>query len=639
MMYHYICSTRILHHVQHELQMVHHLKNNDHAEEAIYHLAQANTSLDALSTGFLHLPMIKTLKSNVTHFTQEELVHGFIPNILQELEDTMNEPNHSHVARYQALKIYLMLGDYRHFNETEVLHWFTQHWQTNPKEINKKLALLKQILHTKSYPIAINQQRVSDTRNYLNALPAGYLYYALAKTQFDTNTLPIEIQGFRLASGHIPMYATQKGYQQTMAKLPGIAKQLMTEQWVLEHQDMQDILTLLQDAYAHDYVAWWQHFLHNTQPQHAQVYTDIYQLTQTLVQHKSIAQLLKIVQTHTRPSTGPHAALFNRDIASKFSDLNILSQSNINQLSMTLKELEKFSKTLSLVSDHGKTAFTLTKARFQGDKLANPISELYAAAQQFPEPLSSWTSQIANDIWFNLINDTRSYINERWQTLVYNDYKTHIAHRYPLDDRRTIEVSLKDFNGFFGASGRLNQFAEDYLKPFLDTSKPQWEPKELNHSIVPIAEDTINELIRANVITHMFFPDRNNKSSIEFSLQKIDLDPVVAELQLTLGHTDLIDNQSNDSYTEFHWPQAGNAHLILRSIEGKQYELSEHGTWAFFKLLQKVNVLIDEQDSANLQILFEINGNSGRYLLKAKNQVNPFIPGILSGFNLKEDVC
>ena len=53
-------------------------------------------------------------------------------------------------------------------------------------------------------------------------------------------------------------------------------------------------------------------------------------------------------------------------------------------------------------------------------------------------------------------------------------------------------------------------------------------------------------------------------------------------------------------------------------------------------MLQKVNVLVDEENSGSLQILFEINGNSGRYLLKTENPVNPFIPGILNGFNLSD---
>ena len=149
-----------------------------------------------------------------------------------------------------------------------------------------------------------------------------------------------------------------------------------------------------------------------------------------------------------------------------------------------------------------------------------------------------------------------------------------------------------------------------------------------------MSTETINELIRANIITNMFFSS-SEKSKIEFSLQKISLDPIVASLELAIGDNKLVDDQNTDSFTRFTWPQS-NAKLTLNSIEGNHYELEEIGLWAFFKILQKVNVLVDEHDSSSLQILFEVNGNSGRYVLKTQNKINPFIPGILNGFVLNE---
>ena len=156
--------------------------------------------------------------------------------------------------------------------------------------------------------------------------------------------------------------------------------------------------------------------------------------------------------------------------------------------------------------------------------------------------------------------------------------------------------------------------------------------------MLPISPEMINELIRANVITAMFFPEQSETSKIDFSLQKLNLDPIVANLQLLIGGAKLNDTQDSESLTHFHWPES-NAKLTLSSIEGNHYELEEVGPWAFFKMLQKVNVLVDEQDSSNLQILFEVNGNSGRYILKTQNQVNPFIPGILNGFILNDSIA
>ena len=156
--------------------------------------------------------------------------------------------------------------------------------------------------------------------------------------------------------------------------------------------------------------------------------------------------------------------------------------------------------------------------------------------------------------------------------------------------------------------------------------------------MLPISPENMNELIRANVITTMFFNENSNTSNIDFSLQKLTLDPIVGSLDLVIGNSKLHDTQDSETQANFHWPQGNNAKLTLNSIEGKHYELEETGPWAFFKMLQKVNVLADEQNNANLQILFEVNGNSGRYVLKTQNQINPFIPGILNGFVLNEAI-
>jgi type VI protein secretion system component VasK len=359
---------------------------------------------------------------------------------------------------------------------------------------------------------------------------------------------------------------------------------------------------------------------------------------QALHQSDAISKLIELIQKQTSPELGENAALFNQQVASKFTDLSLMTHSAALDVAMSMNDLEKFLTTLSVVNDQGRTAFTLAKARFEGDNLANPLSTLYTHVHQLPDPIATWSKQVADDTWFILINEARNHINQQWQQTVMRDYQYTIARRYPFDATQTQEVAIPDFDRFFSRHGVLNNFVEQYLKPFIDTSQPQWQLKELNNYVLPISADMINELIRANVISNMFFAEQSETSKIEFSLQKLTLDPVVSNLQLIIGNSKLSDTQDSENLTHFQWPQA-NAKLTLNSIEGKHYELEELGPWAFFKMLQKVNVLVDEQDSSNLQILFEVNGNSGRYALKTQNQINPFIPGILNGFVLNESIA
>lgn len=637
----YVKSTRLLDEASKELLTYDALmkQQNSDPSTALYHLTKASSVLDKLSINTLSLTTVQQLKTQLHVQTSEHLKGGFLPAILADIEQTLVDAKQSQAVRYEALKIYLMLGDPTKFSEPDVLAWFRTHWQhLPPQDTEKKLSLLKQILKQPLQPIGINQQIVSDIRNYLNALPVSYLYYTLAKNSFPKESQPVVINGFELAEKDIPIYFTKAGFKQILQKLPTISAQLQADNWVLARQDLNNLPALLQQAYCYEYALWWQNFMRKSMPMHFKNYQQARDLTQALNQANAIDKLVELIQQQTSPELGDNAVLFNQEVASKFTNLSLMSHSAVRDLAININELEKFLTTLSVVNDQGKTIFTLVKARFEGDTLSNPLSTLYNYSHQLPEPVSTWAKQIADDTWFILISDCRNYINTQWQQTVLPDYQNTIARRYPFDASQTQEVAIADFDRFFANHGVLNTFIEHYLKPFLDTSQPQWQLKELNNYVLPISPEMVNELIRANVITNMFFPDQGETSKIDFSLQKLSLDPVVASLQLVLGNTKLKDSQDSEGLINFHWPQS-DAKLTLNSIEGNHYELDELGPWAFFKMLQKVNVLVDEQDSSSLQILFEVNGNSGRYILKTQNQINPFIPGILNGFVLNESIA
>lgn len=638
---HYLTSSRSLDRVSKELLNYDALtRNNTNDTSAIYHLTKASTTLEKLGKNDFFLPTIQQLRTQLHRQTEQHLQGGFLPEVLADIEQTVIDTKQSHEARYQALKIYLMLAEPAKLIQADVLAWFRTHWEKDLSSValQKKLSLLKQTLKQPLQPITLNQQIVTDVRNYLNALPVGYLYYTIAKRHFPQHRQAVAIEGFDLVENELPAYFTKAGFKTIVELLPTVARELQADNWVLARQDLNDLPGRLQNAYCYEYVLWWQNFMQNSTPHHFKDYQQARQLTQALHQSDAINQLTTLIQQHTSPELGENATLFNQEISSKFTELSLVSHSTIEDLTRNMNELELFLATLSMVNDQGKTAFTLTKARFEEDRLANPLSALYNHLQHLPKPISTWAKQVADDTWVILINDARNYINQQWQQIVFHDYQYYIAKRYPFDATQTQDVSIADFDRFFSTHGILNSFIDQYLKSFLDTSQPQWQLKEVNNYVLPISSNMINELIRANVITNMFFSTPSQSSKIEFSLQKLNLDPVVASLQLVIGRTKLRDTQSSDSLTKFQWPET-NAKLTLNSIEGKQYELDELGPWAFFKMLQKVNVLVDEQDSSNLQILFEVNGNSGRYALKTQNQINPFIPGILNGFFLTDSIA
>lgn len=612
-------------------------QGNNNAQ-ALYHLSKAANDIDSITSNSISLPSVHQLKLNLQSNTKHRLNNEFIPSLTKELEQVITNPSNTPIVRYKALRIYLMIAQAEHFSALEVQEWFKQQWQKDKTgEAMKQLTLLNNILNKPLQNIAINQQIINDARNYLNALPTSYLYYSIAKESFPTEKQEIAIEGFHLAAKELPVYYTKSGFEQVFKSIPEITLKLQNENWVLAHQDLGQLNDLLIQAYCFDYVTWWKSFMKKTQALHYQDYQQGRQIAKTLQQSDAIAKLINLIQQQTKPDLNNSNSNFNQFIARQFTDLNLMSSSTAKELTSKITELESFISTLSVVNDGGKTAFTITKSRFINENSTDPVSSLFTQAKQLPEPLSTWAKQIAGDTWIILIKDTRNYINRQWQETVYAQFQNTIAQRYPFDSSQKAEIQVDDFNHFFATHGVLNNFSDQYLKPFLDISSADWKPKAVNDFVLPISSETLDQIIRANIITNMFFPDHSEQSKIEFTLQKINLDPVVANLQLEIGETILNDNQGTDSFIRFTWPQ-NNAKLALNSIEGNHYELAEQGTWAIFKLLEKVNVLVDEQDSSSLQILFEVNSNSGRYLLKTNNQINPFTPGILNGFTLREAI-
>lgn len=612
------------------------------ANSALFHLNNANHTLSEIKSHKWTLPALENLKNTISHQNKEEILSNFLPKLMMDLESNLSKSQILPTESYQTLKVYLMFASESHYQPKEIIKWFSKHWRS-PKsslEYHRDMSLLKELLTHPLPKLKLKDPLVRQTRNYLNALPINYLYYALLKEKFSHKLQNITYDGFHLSNSMVPIYLTKAGYKQIFPRINQMSQELQSENWILERQDLQKLDRLLQDSYAHEYVTWWKKFIQTSMPQNITNFNEAQHLAQTINQMHSLVKFNQFIQEQTKPEAGKSNLdrYFNKKIAKYFTDLNLITPSSLRDIATTMMELEHWLNTLSILNHQKLTSFNLAKSRFNGETIENPLSKLDHYARILPGPIALWSKKIADDIWTLILDQGRQYINQEWQKLVYETYQSKIANRYPFDSNQPQEVSVPDFNQFFSKSGLLSQFKEQFIDPFIDTSKPQWQLKIVNSMMMPLSHELIDQLIHANIIASMFFSADPENSEVNFSLEKLNLDPVVEKISFSLGNITLSDNQSSSSIQHFHWPEA-NARLALNSIEGNHFELNELGPWALFKILQKVNILEDIQDHHNLQIIFEINGNSGRYLLRTENEINPFIPGILSNFKLPKVIA
>lgn len=606
--------------------------------QALYHLLLSEENIRSIPTSFLMPLSVKKIMGKMEKNTEDKLQNMFLPKLLNHLEAMMLNPAISPIQRYEALKHYLMLSDSSHFSKTDWMEWFLREMPENAENRDKTVLLLKRFLAFMPKEIALNQRVILDTRNFLNALPKDYFYWSFAKSHFPRETVLLSTPGFVPSEWKIPIYFTADYYPKISLILSSIVEKIEDENWVLSRQDAGHIKKQLQRKYEEDYVAFWQQLIKKVRPESVANLKETRELLKKLSTKNTVGNLLLFVQKETEPRESKGYHDFNKNIASHFTKLNLLNDSSINGLNFSFKELDNYLRTLLLLENQREAIFEITKNRFEKENSNDPLSKLYQHVEGLPYPVSEWGRYVANDIWYFFVIETRLYLNELWSKKIYSYYVKEIANRYPFELSETKEVLLEHFDRFFAPKGLFNTFVNAELKPFLDTSHPEWQAKERDGYKMPISDELMNELIRANVISNMFFQKGDLNTKVSFSLQKISLDPVISNLEFSLGNKVLSDTQDSDSNMTFIWPNP-NAKLTLKSIDGQRFELSEKGEWAFFKILQKINVLVDDNDSSNLQILFEINGNSGRYLLRTDNTINPFSPGVLTGFNLKESIA
>ena len=636
--FHYLHYAHLLQDTQEELLAFKENAKPYHQAQSLHHLSKANHVLTKATAGIFPYKAIHQLEQHVAQKTQTTIQATLRPKLIKQLEAVLHDATLSPISHYEALKVYLMLHDPKHFKQPVVEQWFIHFWQKiypNAPQTDMQ-TLLKQALNVPFKASTPSRTLVLATRNYLNALPLAYLYYGLAKKYLPKHQESLNFAEFHLASQNLPKIFLRQNFTPTLQSLQQIAHIFQQENWVLARQDLNDLPKTLQQAYCQDFVTWWQQFIHKSHLKHHEHYSQTLQYAQQLHQTQALARFFEFIQTTLKPGEVSNEAIFNQKIAAKFTDVTLISPMIVRELNEKIDELYTFLTTLSLVNDQGQSMFKITKARFAPKTHLDPLSRLYRQAKLLPAPLSIWTTELADEVWFHFVAQAKIFINQKWQETILPFYQQSIAHRSPFAHHPT-EVSLAHFDYFFAPHGLLNQFVDDYLKPFLDTSQPQWQPRAQNGYLIPISDNLINELIRANVISNMFFAKNATKSRIDFSLQKINLDPMIANLQLAFGTHTLTDNQESHAYTQFTWPQS-DVTLSINSLEGQHLERTENGPWALFKLLEKLNVMTDDQDSASLQILFDVQGKTGRYLLKTQNQINPFSPGILSGFQLTPNI-
>lgn len=306
------------------------------------------------------------------------------------------------------------------------------------------------------------------------------------------------------------------------------------------------------------------------------------------------------------------------------------SSSLLDRLSRDLAELSNYMDDAANSSFSSTGAIDAVQGRISRNQ-ADPLAKVNSYQADMPQMMQGWLGALGAQNWSVVLDNTKTELNQLWQSQVVYECKNFLEGRYPVKSTARSEVTLEDFGRFFGPDGTLDSFVNTYLKDFIDTKGRVWVEREVDGQKLGLSKATLIQLQKANDIKETFF--RNSELSVPFVMRPVRLDTEASKFFLSIGSQEVIYRHGPRRSNAVTWPSLDSDTVRLRfeSLNGDVKSTTEEGPWAWFRLLSKSR-LKNTENRAVYEVNFSEGGLSATYELRARSVINPFAGDLLTGF-------
>lgn len=343
--------------------------------------------------------------------------------------------------------------------------------------------------------------------------------------------------------------------------------------------------------YINDYIEQWQHALDKLK---ISPIVDLNQAINTIKvwysTNSPFINLLSIINKNTNITIGKD----NNDtnIRSYFSAINYFNiEKNRIAVIKNLKDLVNELQKINQATNVNQAAFEEAKAIMSQRNIPNPTSALIRLrlqADQMPQPIRNWLYQISDNCWKILIEKSREYVANLWQSNIARKFAL-LAGYYPINDKAEYDSNLNDFNDFFANGGVYDNFFKNYLLPFIDVSVSPWQWIRLYNQSLFYSQILLTQFSNTSTAIKHFFPDNNDKTvNQNFSLKPFSLSDNVAQVRLKIGDQILLYRHDPQEETAFKWPPSGPNQITLTFVDfdGQMKTHVFGGPWALMKFIK-----------------------------------------------------
>ncbi|EJV5739752.1 type VI secretion system membrane subunit TssM [Vibrio alginolyticus] len=613
----------------------------------------------------------------------DALTQYYAPLLLDSLVSEMESNQQHREYLYETLKTYLMLFNPDKYQQDEVLAWFNFYFERQyPGELNADLRrrLLQHtqyLLGNDGQGFTYNTAAVTSAREVLTQMSLPERAYQRMKIQFSKSHVPSfrltdvlgpkGLEQFERASGKplsqgISGFYTYNGFHSIFQiQINRTVKSLMEENWVYgddlkAHEiDQDSAIQGVQSRYYQDYVNEWKTLIEDIQlkqapslelaTEQARVLSGVERPIESLLRaiQKEVAlskvslsenqkaasevagKVAKVKFSNTADrldmylpeENGFNVALPGKEVESHFSEILRLGEQDFNDIQQAMVNLRSYLSDLSSSGNNQKIAY---KSILDGTVTQDVAASFARAKELLPRPFNQWLGELSQESVKFAESGSKDHLNQLWVTQVVRPYQRTIAGRYPFEPNASREVRLKDFKRFFGYGGTLDAFFQEYLEPFVDTSKSRWRlEKEIG-----VRPETLMVFQRAQRIRQSFF-ESDNSLRVEFGMKPVYLDQHITRFVLELGGQDLVYKHGPARAKSLSWPAGQDQTRIVFTPPESKREIAHtyEGEWGIFKLLDQSLKARPESRKDNI-VMIDLKGNKVQLELIPSSAINPF---------------
>ncbi|MFM2589329.1 type VI secretion system membrane subunit TssM [Vibrio sp. TBV020] len=594
-----------------------------------------------------------------------------------------------------VLRVYRMMVDKSGRYKDYVLDYFGKYWQqafSGDKKVQGQLLdhLDYAMRHTdlvasKNYgdeaaiaAMKPYESTVSSIQRELSAMPNDQRVYRNLKLNAQTVLGPsISIRNLvgpifdvvfeeRVSnqSLYIPQMLTKTGFEKYfMPRSESVSELALIDSWVLgqsktaqfSEADKQVLREKIRNLYVADYVNTWRAALNDIDMKYFSDINDAVMVLENLTGNvEPLQRLLRTLESNTQVISGLDSSgdieaelvksakyQVASNIQSPFAELNLMLKAigeqpaYINEVLHSVDELKAYLKGIQESPDAGMAALEATKSRVKLVS-ADPIYTLKRISSGLPKPLDSMMEKLADESWYVVKQEAIKHLEVRWSEDVFQPYYAKLANRYPFNTTSTKDVALEDFETFFAPQGTLDSFYTNQLKIFIDENIAVDESDSVQSIIRP---EVLAQIEQAQRIRQAFF-NRKGILDVNFSVEPIQLSSNKRRSILNIDGQYLSYSHGPRAGVELIWPNTlrdsavSKVTLVPTQHNVSPRSLNIQGPWAFFRLLDKGDVLAASQTSVDYK--FDFAGGNMIYRINAESDANPFTERLFKSFKLSQ---